>query len=77
LINGQQIFAVAAFGGLLRNLKKMLRGDVTEAKCDFLGAGDPQPLPLFQDLHEMTGLDQRGMGTGIKACKASALNLNK
>jgi len=27
-------------------------GNVAEAKC-FLGAGNAQALPLFQDLHEM------------------------
>src|SRR5882757_6609857 len=66
-IHRHQIFAIAALGGLLRHFGEGVERDIALAQRDLLGAGDAQTLALLQDLHEMAGLDQRGMRAGVRS----------
>ena len=56
---------------------KLVERDVTQPQRDLLGAGDAHALPLLQDLDEMAGFDQRGVGAGIEPRKAAAEHLDK
>src|SRR5262245_43828030 len=69
--NGLQIFAIAAFRGLLGDLLERLKRDVALPQRDLFRAGDAQALALFEDLHEMAGLNQRGMRAGVEPGKAA------
>jgi hypothetical protein len=76
MIDRHQIFAVTAPGGLLRRVVKSLERHVALPQRDLFRAG-VQPLTLFQDLNEMTGLDQRRMRSGIEPGEATAENFHK
>src|SRR5271165_239403 len=75
LIDGHQVFAVAALGVALRERVELLARDVTEPQRDFLETGDPQSLPLLEDLHEVARFDERSMGAGVEPGEAAAENL--
>ncbi len=75
-VNGQQILAVAAFRGALREPVKLVEANVSQTQRDLLGTGDPQPLALLQDLHEMAGFDQAFMRAGIEPGETAAEHLD-
>ena len=68
----EQIFAVAALGASVGQVSESIERDITETKGNFLGAGDPHALPLFQDLNEMAGFDQRCVRSGVEPRKTAA-----
>src|ERR1700752_1458501 len=71
LVDRHKIFAVAAFRGFLSDTKKLIEGDVPRAQGDFFGAGNSQPLTLFQYLHKMAGFNQRRMSACVKPGKSA------
>ena len=77
LCDRQQILAVAAFRRALRQLVKRLERNVAQPQRDFLRAGNSQSLALLEDLHEVAGLDQRGVRAGVEPGKAAAQHLDE
>src|ERR1700739_3856366 len=54
-VDRQQIFAVAALGGLLCHPREGLKRDVTLAQRDLLGAGDAQALAVLAGMGDIDG----------------------
>src|SRR6185312_6213105 len=63
---------IAALGKLLRQSVKLVDADIAQPQRDFLDAGDSQPLPLFEDLHEVAGFYQGFVGPGVKPGETAA-----
>ena len=55
----------------------MLARNIAEPQRDLLETGDPQSLPLLEDLHEVARFDERSMGAGVEPGEAAAENLDE
>src|SRR5262249_16084690 len=77
LVYGQEVFAVAALGVAQCERVELLARDVAEPQRDFLETGDPQSLPLLENLHELARFDERGVRGGVEPSEAAAWNLDE
>lgn len=67
-----EISAVAALYQRLGEPGELAVIDPTLAPGDLLGTADTQALPLLDRLHELRGLQQRIVRTGVQPSKAPA-----
>src|SRR5271155_1072412 len=72
VIDRNQIFAITALGVPQRQLVELLQGNVPKPQGNFFETRVPQTLALFQNLHEVAGLEKGGMGPRIEPRETAA-----
>src|SRR5271163_1809347 len=70
--DADEIFAVTALRERLGELKQLIRADETLSPSNLLHARDLETLPLLDDAHECSGIEQRIVRAGIEpGCSSS------